>query len=114
MVYNCSFPFSDFISFEVYLLGIFFILVIFGYMFHKSLLWKNNLLICLFGFLLIIIGGSLNLGTRLLYGCVPDYFPFGNIFSFNFADIMVVFGLFLILSLYFNDFFRKQASGKES
>lgn len=114
MIYNCSFPFSDFIDFKVYLLGILLISVIFGYMFYKSLLWRNNLPVCLVGFLLMTAGGFLNLSTRLSYGCVQDYFSLGNFFSFNFADVMIALGLVLLSSLYFNGLSHPESKEKES
>ena len=41
--------------------------------------------------LLILSGGASNLGERLAYGCVTDYFHF--IFFFNLADVFLTFGV---------------------
>jgi lipoprotein signal peptidase len=45
-------------------------------------------------FILIILGGSMNIGERLLRdGCVLDYIPFFGLFMFNLPDILVMAGI---------------------
>jgi len=46
---------------------------------------------------LIFIGGFSNFLDRLLYGFVIDYLNFFSLFSFNFSDIMIFIGAFLLL-----------------
>ncbi len=49
------------------------------------------------GGLSALAGGTLNLISRLSYGCVKDNLNFLDLFRFNFPDLLVTFGVFLIL-----------------
>lgn len=52
---------------------------------------------------MIFAGAVLNSIDRIRYGCVPDIFPFYNLFWFNGADVLITFGtLFLILYFLFS------------
>lgn len=57
-----------------------------------------------FGLGLLFAGSLSNLLDRALYGGVVDYFKIPYIPTFNFADIIITFGAFLIiLALIFGD-----------
>ncbi len=43
--------------------------------------------------MLIAIGGLLNVGERMAFGCVKDYLNFFGLFLFNLNDILVTLGL---------------------
>jgi len=57
---------------------------------------KNKVL--RFGWLMIFLGGFSNLLERIIYNCVIDYW---KVFSwwpmFNLADVLITFGVFLIV-----------------
>jgi signal peptidase II len=54
--------------------------------------WKMHI-----PFILIFAGALGNMIDRIVYGCVIDYIPLLNISSFNFADILISGGAFLLL-----------------
>ncbi|MBD3366461.1 hypothetical protein GF360_03955 [candidate division WWE3 bacterium] len=100
MTYNCSFPFSNFISIEVY---VFFIVLVFGlfvYSFYVSGLLERGKVLGVLGVVFLVLGGSYNLYHRLVEGCVADPLSFFGIFSFNYADISVNLGFLLLLLVY--------------
>jgi signal peptidase II len=50
------------------------------------------------GLSLVFLGGVMNLGERVYYGCVTDYIKLVSWWpSFNFADVLIVAGIILIL-----------------
>ncbi|MBU3935631.1 signal peptidase II [Patescibacteria group bacterium] len=64
--------------------------------FFLFLFWLKNAFYG--GLFLMILGGGVNLGDRLIFGKVRDYWYFGGgIFYNNLADYLVVFGLFLFI-----------------
>ena len=59
------------------------------------------------GWFLILIGGILNLGERLYYGCVTDYIKVVSWWpAFNVPDILIVFGFVNIIFWGGMTFFR--------
>lgn len=72
--------------------------VIFYFMWR--LRWRSSGLIMV-GWMLILCGDVSNLYDRLIYGFVVDWANFGKwVPVFNLADLMVVFGLVVILRYY--------------
>ncbi len=95
-VYNCGFPFSAVLAPWEYVALVLILLLLSTYMFFISGLWRKHLSLSVLGFSLIYLGAFYNLGSLLVFGCVPDPYPFFNLFHFNFADVFVTFGVFLI------------------
>lgn len=50
-----------------------------------------------FGFLLVLIGGFLNLGEWLFRGCVLDYIRLFSISVYNINDLLIMIGLGMLL-----------------
>lgn len=64
--------------------------------FFLFLFWLKNVFYG--GLFLMILGGGINLGDRLIFGKVRDYWYFwGGRFYNNLADYLIVFGLFLFI-----------------
>jgi len=104
MIYNCSFPFSEFVSLEAFILLVILGFGLFIYSFYKLGFLKRYPNFALSGLALLSIGGSYNLSTRYLKGCVRDPYAFFDIFSFNFADVLVNLGFALLFLVYIMDF----------
>lgn len=100
MVYNCSFPFDAFISIKVYVFAVLLSFGLFLYSFYRSGLLEERWRLSLLGILLFLSGGSYNLFNRYTHGCLKDPFRFFSTFSFNFADVLVVLGLAILLCVY--------------
>jgi lipoprotein signal peptidase len=84
------------ISFDK-LLIIFFSFVVLGILlFSKRSLKKGHL-----GINIMICGIVMNLSDRIYWGGVIDYFSFFNILRFNFADLLILIGIFTIIYIYF-------------
>lgn len=104
MVYNCSYLFSDFLSARIYVLLLVLGFGVFLYSFYSSSLLGENIKISILGLLLLIVGGTYNLTNLFLNGCVKDPYPFFNLFSFNFADVLINVGFVLLVYIYIKNF----------
>jgi lipoprotein signal peptidase len=67
----------------------------FGLLIILFYLWKKDRSV---GWLLIMLGGILNLSERLIFGGVTDYWkiPFTNIYN-NFNDYLIFFGGIIVV-----------------
>jgi len=94
-VFNCSYILSNHINRNIYVTLGLLLLTLFIFVFVRNIKkTKFNYL----AFFLVMVGGSLNLYERAFNGCVRDNLNFyGHIF-YNINDIVVVLGLFKILS----------------
>ncbi|MBW6441861.1 signal peptidase II [Patescibacteria group bacterium] len=91
--YNCHYLFSDFISVGVFILLSIILATVFSIIYIRNY-WGNkfgNL-----GFLLILLGGLMNLSEWYRHSCVKDYLNFFNLFHFNFYDLLVTIGVVLV------------------
>ena len=114
MVYNCQFPFSSIISIEVYILIILVVLGLFIYSFQRSGLLSKHGEFSWIGIFFLLSGGIYNLSIRFLKGCVPDPLSFFNLFSFNYADILVTLGFLILAFIYLMEFFNCRLAGRNS
>ncbi len=103
MVYNCNFPFSDFISIEIYIILVAAGFGLFIYSMYRLGLLERYIKFSLSGLILLIFGGIYNLSNRYINGCVADPYSFFNLFSFNFADVLISFGFVILLIVYLLD-----------
>lgn len=55
--------------------------------------WREEQKLKKIGWTLLLVGGSVNLGDRLVGGCVRDYLHLGLFPSFNVADMMLTLGV---------------------
>jgi lipoprotein signal peptidase len=108
--YNCSFPFSEYISIETYVLAVIVLFGLFLFCFYRSGLYRREKLLSITGISLIVVGGAYNLVNRYFSGCVHDPLSFFGLFAFNYADILINLGLTTLLLVYLKDFIwsRKQ------
>ncbi len=95
-VYNCTFPFESVLAVWEYVALVLLFLLLSTYMFYISGLWCKHPRLSILGFFLVYLGAFYNLGLLLSVGCVPDPYPFFNLFHFNFADVFVTTGVVLI------------------
>jgi len=72
-----------------------FIILLLIYYFAKT--WRSGRSEVAFCLLAIIFGAASNLFDRLKYGFVIDYFDLKYFTVFNLADVMIVFGVLLLL-----------------
>jgi len=71
-----------------------FILIVALFSKREDILKNDNVIIVAFS---LLIGGFLsNSLDRFVYGFVIDYLQFFNLFVFNFADVVIFFGLFFL------------------
>ena len=91
--YNCNFFLSGFIGFDTFILISIILTAIFSYIFLKR---YRGFMLGDIGFILVLVGGLMNLSEWLIKGCVRDYLNFFNLFHFNIYDIMVTVGLLLV------------------
>jgi len=67
------------------------------------------------GWLLIFLGGILNLGERLYHGCVTDYIKLVSWWpSFNVPDILITVGVFIVIFKAGQPFFERGLSGRRA
>lgn len=89
LIFNLDF--SKSINFLI----IVFALLFFCWQFYKNFYQRK---ICvLFSYLLIIAGASSNIVDRIFFGVVRDFINIGLGFTFNFADVYIFVGIFLLL-----------------
>jgi len=74
---------------------IFFLILLFFYTFKKKRLNESMLILC------IIFGSANNLFDRFKYGFVIDYLCLNRLFIFNLSDVLIVFGSFGLIWIYF-------------
>lgn len=92
--YNCNYLFSRFLSIKLFIIFSFVLLAIFLFAYVRSL---KKSVIGNYGTALIFLGGLSNLYEWVRTGCVKDYLNFFNLFKFNVADFLVMFGVVLVL-----------------
>jgi len=96
--YNFLFIFQGWLF---YLLTVLILLIL---AYWVAISWRNERYQLVFALALILVGGFSNFFDRLLYGFVIDYFYFFNLWFFNLADLMILFGVLVLLF----DVFRKK------
>lgn len=79
------------------LLNILIIVILFSLVAHAKRLFKNNQTDTSLIISAIILGASSNLFDRLKYGFVIDYISVDYFSIFNLADVIIFFGVALIL-----------------
>jgi lipoprotein signal peptidase len=95
VVKNCSYPFADYLNTRTHLVFVFIvwlvILVVFTrYSVKRWYGWA--------GIALLTGGAAANALERLTnLGCVSDYLSFFSLFSFNLPDVMIAFGMVLVI-----------------
>ena len=92
--YNCSFFLSQFLTLNQFIFVSLFILLVFLFVYFKSV--KRSRLGDI-GVFFIVLGGLLNLLEWFNAGCVRDYINFFNLFYFNVHDFLVSLGTFLVI-----------------
>lgn len=91
--YNCNFLFSGIINLNTFVCLSIIILVLFSVSYFRSSCGSK---VGNIGYLFILLGGSINIATWAIKGCVKDYLNFFNLFHFNFPDILVTIGVVLV------------------
>ena len=91
--YNCNFFLSGLISSNVFVFISIVSVSLFSFIYLK---YYSDSGVGDVGFVLVLVGGSMNISERVLSGCVRDYFNFFNLFHFNLYDIMVTVGIMLV------------------
>jgi len=74
---------------------ILFLILLFFYAFKKKRLNESMLVLC------IIFGSANNLFDRFKYGFVIDYLYLNRLFIFNLSDVLIVFGAFSLVWVYY-------------
>lgn len=91
--YNCRYFLSDIIGYDVFISVSILYIAAFSFFYLKYYLGSRFGDV---GYLLILVGGLMNILERATKGCVRDYLNFFNLFHFNIYDIMVTTGILLI------------------
>lgn len=73
-----------------------FLLLLISYFWYNS---KSKII--RLGLALILLGGVLNIGERLFFGCVRDYWKIISWWpTFNAADVLIAFGLIMVILVF--------------
>ena len=92
--YNCDYFLSSFLTLNQFIGLSIFILLIFLFVYFRSVERDKFSDI---GVFLIVLGGLLNLLEWFTGGCVRDYINFFNLFYFNVHDLLVSLGSFFVI-----------------
>ncbi len=93
------------LNLNYYLIISFYLIIIPFLIIVLFLEYKHKNIFNIFGLTFIILGALSNLIDRLFYGAVIDYLDLKYYSVFNLADVMIVFGVLIIIS---KSFFKKQ------